>query len=120
MESLTDLEPVIESLVFVSREPLTGEKIVEVLHAADMEVKIQDVRKAMASLLEKWSEPNRVLGQGLVLKMVAGGLIFLTEEKNAVIVKKIVTEKPFRLSKSQLEVLSIVAYRQPISRIDID
>ncbi|MCA9507090.1 MAG: SMC-Scp complex subunit ScpB, partial [Myxococcales bacterium] len=59
-------------------------------------------------------------GRGLVLKDMAGGLVFATAPEHALVVKKIVAQKPLQLSKAQVEVLSIVAYRQPLTRVDID
>jgi segregation and condensation protein B len=120
LEPLPDLEPLIEALIFVSREAITIEKIVETLQAADINAQNRDVRLALKSLEAKWSDNARPLGQGLVLKNLAGGWVFATAPQHAMVVKKIIAEKPLQLSKAQVEVLSVVAYRQPLTRVDID
>lgn len=120
LEPLPDLEPLIESLIFVSREPITLEKLVETLQAADINAQNKDVRHALKALEARWNEPERALGRGLILKNIAGGWVFATAPDHALVVKKIVAEKPLQLSKAQVEVLSIVAYRQPLTRVDID
>lgn len=119
-EELPDLEPILESLIFVSREPLTVEKMVETLQAAEINAQSREVRAALKSLEAKWQDPERGVGRGISLKNLAHGWVFATSSDNASVVKKIIAEKPFQLSKAQVEVLSIVAYRQPLTRVDID
>ncbi len=119
-EELPDLEPILESLIFVSREPLSIDKMVETLQAAEINAQNKDVRGALKSLESKWQDETRTFGRGLCLKNLAHGWVFATAAENAQVVKKIIAEKPFQLSKAQVEVLSIVAYRQPLTRVDID
>lgn len=118
--STTDLEPIIEALILVSPEPITFEKIGEALERASIQVAPGEVRKALNTLKTKWNDEKREVGRGLVLKQVAGGFIFASAPEYAEIVKKVVEEKPIQLTKAQVEVLAIVAYRQPITRVDID
>lgn len=115
-----DLEPLIEALIFVSREPITIDKIQEALEAGLVQSTAQEVRRALASLMEKWADEKRALGRGLILQKVAAGFVFASAPAHAEIVKKVVEEKPIELTKSQVEVLAIVAYRQPITRVDVD
>lgn len=117
---IKELESIIEALILVSPEPMTLEKIAEALDRASMTVVASDVKKALSSLKSKWSDESRPLGQGLVLQQVAAGYVFASAPKHAEIVKKIVEEKPIQLTKAQIEVLAIVAYRQPITRVDVD
>jgi segregation and condensation protein B len=58
--------------------------------------------------------------RGLNLHLVAGGYQFRTHPENAQFVQKLIAGKPVRLSRAQLETLAIVAYRQPITRPEID
>lgn len=120
LEPLPDLLPIIEALIFASREPITIDKIVETLQAADINVHNKEVRQALKSLEALWSDRERPLARGLILKNIAGGWVFATATEQASVVKKIIQEKPLQLSKAQIEVLSVVAYRQPLTRVDID
>jgi segregation and condensation protein B len=58
--------------------------------------------------------------RGLILTEVAGGWQFRTRPENAAIIRQFYHPKPTKLSKPSLETLSIVAYRQPITRAEID
>jgi segregation and condensation protein B len=115
-----DLEAIIESLIFVSCEPLTIEKIAEALESSAIGVHLADIRRALASLESKWSDESRLLGRGLCLKKLASGYAFLSTPNFAEVTGKLILEKPIELSKAHVEVLAIVAYRQPITRVDID
>ncbi|HXW53144.1 MAG TPA: SMC-Scp complex subunit ScpB, partial [Myxococcota bacterium] len=101
-------------------EPLSLERMVEILSATNVSCDHQTVKLAMRSLFNKWQEDGRAIGRGLMLQKVSGGYLFTTAQKTAVVVKKILSRKMAELNKSQMEVLSIVAYRQPITRVDID
>ena len=59
-------------------------------------------------------------GTGLELASTAGGWQFRTSAENAAWVAKLVAGRPARLSRAMLETLAIVAYRQPITRPEID
>jgi segregation and condensation protein B len=115
-----DLWASIEAIVFVSKEPISPERITEALLACEKNVETRKVNRILATLLEVWADPKRSYGRGLTLKKLGGGYAFVSSIEQAALVKQIFTQKPVELSKSQLEVLSIVAYRQPITRVDVD
>jgi segregation and condensation protein B len=81
---------------------LTGEKNVEWVAAA-----VENLRSDYAD-------------RGVVLHEVAGGFQFRTNPMNAHWVRQLVAGKPVKLTRAQLETLAIVAYRQPITRPEID
>src|SRR5262249_6631638 len=58
--------------------------------------------------------------RGVVLHEVAGGFQFRTNPMNAHWVREVVAGKPVKLTRAQLEVLAIVASRQPITRPEVD
>src|SRR5690606_31869601 len=58
--------------------------------------------------------------RGIVLAQVAGGFQFRTHPENAIWVQKMLQVKPAKLSRTQIETLAIVAYRQPVTRPEID
>ncbi len=118
--AIPDIQAKLEALIFASREPLTAERIVEILHGANYEVDLRVVKKSLKELLSLWQDSERTIGRGLVLQEIAHGYVFMTAQEQAPVVKKIAIEKPLELSKAQMEVLAIVAYRQPVTRVDID
>ena len=54
------------------------------------------------------------------LYYVAGGYQFRSARENADFVKTLVAPKPIRLTRAQLETLAIIAYRQPITRAEVE
>src|SRR5260370_25992564 len=59
-------------------------------------------------------------GRGLVLEEVAGGYQLRTPKEHALYVRKLLAAKPPRLSRPLLETVAIIAYRQPITRPEIE
>lgn len=115
-----DLEAMLEALIFVSKEPLNPEQMAELLHLSEKEPPLSEIKKAIKSLFAKWQDPARSYGRGIALHRIAQGYIFATAPEFGAMVKKIAQKKPIELTKAQIEVLSIVAYRQPITRVDVD
>src|SRR5204862_8279818 len=58
--------------------------------------------------------------RGLILSSVSGGYQFRTRPQFSTWVQQLIAGRPVRLSRAQLETLAIVAYRQPITRPEID
>lgn len=116
---------VLESLLFAADKPLSVERIHELLEetaAAPHKpsgpplYKPQQIEGALLSLAELLERH----GRGLGLHEVAGGWQLRTAPQNAPWVSRLLKQKPVRLSRAQLEALAIVAYRQPITRPEID
>lgn len=115
-----DLCSFIESMILISQEPLAVEKMYEALNSADISVSTRDIKDALEILEQQWQRDDKALGRGIILKKVSGGYLFATHHNSAQVIKKLTMEKPISISKAQMEVLAIVAYRQPLTRIDID
>ncbi|MCC6272310.1 MAG: SMC-Scp complex subunit ScpB [Deltaproteobacteria bacterium] len=76
-----------------------------------------DIQQALAELSQEYLDnPAR----GILLGEVAGGWQFRTRPENAVILRQFFQPKPTKISKPSLETLAIVAYRQPVTRVEID
>jgi segregation and condensation protein B len=58
--------------------------------------------------------------RGIVLDELAGGWLFRTSVQYAPFVRELASERPVRLTRAQVETLAIAAYRQPITRPEID
>lgn len=120
MRATFDFMAAIEAMVFMSKDPLTLEQIQELLSGLEIDITLPELKKIMNNLMEIWEKPDRSHGRGLCLKKVAGGFQFCTALEQAHVIKTMKAQKPIELSKAQVEVLAIVAYRQPITRVDVD
>jgi segregation and condensation protein B len=115
-----DLEQNLEAMIFVSKEPLSFEKIMQILGDIQENIRAKDVRDALKSLQAKWQNSERSCGRAIYLTEMAHGFIFATVPSCAPVLRRLLQEKPQNLSRAQVEVLSIIAYRQPITRVDVD
>jgi segregation and condensation protein B len=99
----------IESLVFVYPEPITVRRLARILCLDG-----KRVRELLRRLMAVYES------RGIVLSEVSGGFQFHTHPDNAPIVRAAIKVKPMRMSRPALETLAIVAYRQPITRAEIE
>lgn len=119
------LRSVIESLLFAAERPLTVQRIVELLEetaAAPREPSGPPMYQ-VAQIKDVLTQLGRELqagGRGIELHEVAGGWQLRTAAQNAPWVQRLLQAKPVRLSRAQLETMAIVAYRQPVTRPEID
>lgn len=103
------LRGALEALVLVSDKPVAAVRLAR-LTGQDLGT----VRAALAALASDYAQ------RGIVLDEIAGGFQFRTSPRFAPFVRMLVQQKPTKLSRAQLEVLSIIAYRQPVTRPEID
>jgi segregation and condensation protein B len=103
------LRGVLEALVFAADNPMSLGELVRASKAPRPLVK-----ELMAELVVDYQ------ARGFRLEEVAGGFAFRTSPAFAPFVREVSTKKPVRMTRAQLETLSIVAYRQPITRPEID
>jgi segregation and condensation protein B len=109
---MDDLKNIIESLLFVSEEPLSLDRIIEVTGTSDR----KQIRGALGTLTAEYEGKNGAF----TLREVAGGYQFRTRPEYVPWIKRLLQPKPSRLSKAALETLAIIAYKQPIIRSDIE
>jgi segregation and condensation protein B len=76
-----------------------------------------DIGQALEELTQEYAQQ---LDRGILLTEVANGWQFRTRPENALVIRQLYQSKPIRLSKPSLETMAIVAYRQPITRVEID
>jgi len=107
-----EVKSVLESLLFVADGPLTVQRFAEVMDGVDKET-IHGLLQELQSDLEA---PSR----GLQLVEVAGGYQLRTAKVNADWVKKFLGGRPARMGRATLETLAIIAYRQPITKAEIE
>ena len=96
----------IEAILMVVDEPVT-----ELVLAQVLELPVQEIEEILNELVESYTE------RGFALKKINGGWRFYSHTECASIVEKFVLDgQQSRLTQAALETLSVVAYRQPVSR----
>jgi segregation and condensation protein B len=102
---------VVETLLFLSERPLTTE---DIRQASGVDV--ERLEKALDQLTGHYREGPC----GIVLHEVAGGWQLRTSPDNADFARRFLKVKPQRLTRAALETLAIIAYRQPVTRPEIE
>ncbi len=106
-----DLQRAFEAIVMVAVEPVSAKTVAELL-----EIPLNEVDQLAAALQTRCREEER----GFELGFIAGGYRFQSSADLAEIVQRFANRGvSARLSTAALETLSIVAYRQPVSRAQI-
>ncbi|HVK77445.1 MAG TPA: SMC-Scp complex subunit ScpB [Kofleriaceae bacterium] len=100
----------IEALLFASDKPLTVARLRQLTRVSDT----GRIQQALERIGREHAE------RGIVLSHVSGGYSFRTHSAFSPWVQQLIQGRPVRLSRAQLETLAIVAYRQPITRPEID
>ena len=107
-----DVKSILESLLLVADGPQSVRRFNEVLDGVGEDT----IESALRELQSDLDTQNR----GIRLAEVAGGYQLRTPKVNADWVKKFLGGRPARMGKATLETLAIIAYRQPITRAEIE
>jgi segregation and condensation protein B len=108
----SELKKIIESLIFVSLEPLSLEKIKAVLP----DYSSGEIEAVITDLVESYNHEER----GIHISKAAGGYLFATRPEYDQWIRLLLrAEKKNRLSRAAMETLSTVAYHQPITLAEI-
>jgi segregation and condensation protein B len=108
----TEIQRALEALVFASPKAISLKRIKGILGSFNY-----DTRPVVA-LLDKLIDESQQRGFQLV--KVAGAYQYRSNPTQSDILQKLLEDRPVRLGASALEVLAIVAYKQPVSRSEID
>ncbi|MBN1869349.1 MAG: SMC-Scp complex subunit ScpB [Candidatus Omnitrophica bacterium] len=112
-ESLQHVQGVIESLLFVNESPVTLEQIKKVLET----VSPADIKKAILNLQSGYETRK----SGVMIVEIAGGYQMLSNPAYASYLRSFYkTKHKEKLSKPALESMAIIAYKQPVTRLDIE
>lgn len=106
------MKSIVESLLFVHEQPLTLDRLAGILE----EYERPELREALAELVEEYEKGDR----GLVVAQVAGGYQLRSRPENADYIRRLTKGKGVKFSQSALETLAIIAYRQPVTRSEIE
>jgi segregation and condensation protein B len=105
--------PALEALLFSTHHPLTAGRLAELLQLDST----KPIRRAIRDLNDQYESTGRCFR----VEQVAGGYQMLTLPEFGPIIKTLVQKEiDARLSKSALETLAIIAYKQPILRVDVE
>ncbi|AIY79882.1 segregation/condensation protein B [Clostridium botulinum] len=102
----------IEALLFASGEPLT---------AKELSIYLEEELKIIENTIQEMIEAYDIQERGIKLISIKGSYQLVTKSENSIYIQKLLKKsKRQSLSQASLESLSIIAYQQPITRIDID
>ncbi len=108
-----DLKNIIEAVLLAADSPVNVARI-QSLFEEDATPEAAQIKECIEELKKDCEE------RGVELRKIGSGYRFQTREKYADYLRKLHASKPPRLSRALLETLAIVAYRQPVSRGDIE
>ena len=108
------LKPVLEALFAAADRPLSVNSIFDLFTGDVDQPGKDDIRKAVHELIEKYAN------SGLELKQVASGFRLQVKPAYEAWVSRLWDQKPPRYSRALMETLALIAYRQPITRGEIE
>lgn len=110
--NLNELKPIVEALVFASDSPVSVERLQETLEDIDAAT----IAEVIAALNQDYAASER----SFFIRLVGGGYHISTKpEFNTWIKKLFFGRQKYRLTQASMETLAIIAFKQPISRVDI-
>lgn len=108
---MTELRAVVEAFLFVAGFPLALDKLVDLTEADK-----SDIKDVIVGLMNDYNHS----GSGIRLLEIAGGYQFRSDPALAPRLRRLQKERVQRLSAAALETLAIIAYRQPVTRAEIE
>lgn len=110
---IDQLKSIIEAALLASTQPMTVPLLSDLFNEAD-EVDREQIAKALEALAQDCD------GRGIELKEVASGFRYQVRQDVHAWISRMWTERPSRYSRALLETLALIAYRQPITRPEIE
>ena len=108
----TRQKQIVEALIVAAGTPITAARIAEIVPR----LKPAQARALVAELANEYTEQDR----GIEIWEVAGGYQVRTRQDLANYVRQLQKERPARLSRAALETLSVVAFKQPVTRAEVE
>lgn len=109
-DAMPEIKDVIESLLFISKKPLSSGELADICAFGK-----EEIEKCLAELLGEYE------GRGLQIIKLAHGYVMATRPQYAPFIEKFLNS-PYSvtLSPQALETLSIIAYKQPVTKVDVE
>lgn len=115
------LMPIVESLIFASETPITIGSIKTILDENQEEFGTFITAGRIVEVIQRLNQKYEQQQSSFYIRHIADGFAFMTKEHMAEWISKLYREKaPKRLSQSSLETLSIISYKQPISKPEVE
>jgi segregation and condensation protein B len=112
---ISEVKKILEALLFVSDKPLTLKELKDITKSD-----VADISN-LEDILKELKDEYVTLNKPYEIKFVADGWTFATKPEYSPWIKKLLKEKTvLKLSQSALETLAMIAYKQPITRAEID
>jgi segregation and condensation protein B len=111
--SENELKNIVEAALLVAGQPLSLERLLALFPEGSRPAR-EEIRRALAALEAEYA------GRGIELKQIDKGWRIQTREKYAHWVARLLEERPPRYTRALLETLAIIAYRQPVTRAEIE
>ena len=108
---MADLRGALEAVLFAGGDPLMEEQLQEILQTDAAQVK---------TLLQALGDDLSARGSGLMLKELAGGWQLVTRPEHYSYVERLSQETSRKLSRAAMETLSIIAFKQPVTKLEIE
>ena len=125
-----ELKFILEPLLFSAQKPMTAKELRDILASAATAEEAHEAAKLfkktkeddVTAALEELAREHETAARSFRLVCVAGAWQFVTQPEFAPWLKALVGVKnrPSRLSQAALETLSIIAYRQPVTRAEVE
>lgn len=112
--NIEQLKNRIEALLFAASKPLNIEKLCEYCSDEPQRVNRREISQAVAQLVLDYQD------RSIELKETASGYRIQIRQELATVVARLWEEKPQRYSRALLETLALIAYRQPVTRAEIE
>jgi segregation and condensation protein B len=110
---IEQLKPIIEAALLASSQPMTVHQLGDLFNEAD-DVGHEQIARSLEALTDDCT------GRGIELKEVASGFRYQVRQDVHPWISRMWTERPSRYSRALLETLALIAYRQPITRPEIE
>ena len=107
---MTENQKIIESLFFVSTVPLVQKDLIKVFGVKN----VPDLEKEVSNLNNLYKQNS------FYIKPIGDGFMMVSKKDFEPYISKLIPTKKLMLSNAALEVLAIIAYKQPIPRIEIE
>ena len=111
MHNPDEAKRILEAALLASQEPL---QVQELKRLFDQELNVETLRKLLDELRQEWT------GRSVELVNLASGWRFQTRAEFGPYLERLLPEKAPRYSRAVMETLAIIAYRQPVTRGDIE
>jgi segregation and condensation protein B len=114
--ALPRLKTILESLMFAAGGPVPSANLLAIVREVQADLSLRGLREVVELLRQDLREQ----GRGVRVVEVGGGFQLRTPSETAPYVRLLITRRPPRLTRPTLETLAIVAYRQPVTRGEIE